>query len=213
MKLKLTEMRGIQILSVSGGIDDAAFAVLKAGITKIMRSGKNRIVLELAEVSALSDTTAMELATFNKLAKELAGEVVIAAANEALRSQFLGLQFKPTVTAKASVEEALQVFGSPGESPAAGSAEVTALRQELQALKQKLLDGEKGGEIGKLRREHAEFQKANVLLREQIEQMLIARRTPADEPGFLEKIRGLESQLEEAFGKVEQLEAAKAKGP
>ena len=241
MKLKLTESRGIQTLLVSGEVDDAAFAVLRAGITKIMRSGKNRIAMDLSSVPSITAAMAMETAKLNVLAKELAGEIVVAGANPKVRELFESVQVKPLINHRATLAEAIEGFFrplSPKPVPVAAPAPVVAPKpaametptpapapsatqisasKEVAELREELkllkakLLEKEGGGDASLKKDLAESQKHVSLLKRQVEEMVFGRRVPFDEAGHLDRTRVLEGQLEEAYEKITTLEAKAVK--
>lgn len=80
MKLKLKSERDVHILGVAGTLDEKSFAVLHAGITKLFKTGKNKIILDLAEAEVHRPEPLHGLTELNHLARELAGEIVIVGA-------------------------------------------------------------------------------------------------------------------------------------
>ena len=53
MKLELSAQDGVSILTVTGPIDQHKFKVLKAGIVKLFKDGKNKIVLNFNNVEKM----------------------------------------------------------------------------------------------------------------------------------------------------------------
>lgn len=78
MKLTLEKLRELTVLKVAGEISSDELNVLKAGIQKFFRDGKNKIVLDISEVPDLTTPVIREVAILNILAAELAGSVIFA---------------------------------------------------------------------------------------------------------------------------------------
>ena len=52
-------------------------AVLKAGLTKLLQNGKNRIIVHLFDCESLSSDVIRELAILDVFARELSGKIVL----------------------------------------------------------------------------------------------------------------------------------------
>lgn len=110
MKLKLEVVRDINVLVASGPIEPANFAVLKAGIKKLFKDGKNKIILELPDSSTLSTAILREFAVMNLLASELAGQIILAEISPLTRAKIESFSKPPIVRCFANRAAAVEFF-------------------------------------------------------------------------------------------------------
>src|SRR5690349_18813911 len=87
MKIKLDAEKDVQILVASEGVTVKDVAILRAGVGKLLKMGKNRIALEVVGSDSLPDEVIRDLGVLDNLARELAGRVVIISENAALRKK------------------------------------------------------------------------------------------------------------------------------
>jgi hypothetical protein len=200
VKLSLSQRAGVDILHLDGLATAAELSVLHAGVAKLLRDGRNRIVVELAENSDLSAEILRELARLDLLGRELSGGVLIAGLTDAKIQRKVASFMKPSsLRAFARTEEAIQALTQRPSTPnstdkAATPAEPSADDREKQ--RQTLLARE-GGDVGALRKHIAELESVNRALLEQVRGKLIARQAIPNESAYQERIRTLEARLEE----------------
>jgi anti-anti-sigma regulatory factor len=200
MKLALRQEDTVSILEVSGTVDAKNFAILKAGITKLLRDGKNRIVLSLVDASQLEGEVLRELAIIDVYARELSGKIILASSNEELKESVRAFAKPPVVPILASVELALDYFKKSQPS--------VEEEEDLGALKTKIAEKEKviaaleariklqdPREAKDLRSANAELKEKVALLEKQVNTLTKEKRKPMDEEGFLEKILTLEDTV------------------
>lgn len=207
MKLSLRQEDSVAILEVSGEVDTHNFQVLKAGLTKILRDGKNRIVLSLSDANELESDVLRELAILDVFARELSGKIVLAAESEELREGVKIFAKPPVIPILSSVALALDYFkkSEPKEEeeadPEALKVAVEAKDREIEALKARLaqLDPKVTNELRAL---NAALKSKVNLLEAQVEELMKEKRTPVDAEGFLEKITALEESLKRMQGKA-----------
>ncbi len=77
MKIALRVEQGVAVLAVSGPVSTENFKVLKAGITKLLKDGKNKVILELHEWNDFTTEIIRDLAQLNLIAQELSGKIVL----------------------------------------------------------------------------------------------------------------------------------------
>lgn len=77
MKIALKSEQGVAVLAVSGPVSAENFKVLKAGVTKLLKDGKNKVVLELHEWNDFTTEIIRDLVQLNLLAQELSGKIVL----------------------------------------------------------------------------------------------------------------------------------------
>lgn len=200
MKLSLGQQDGIAVLEVKGAIDIRNFQVLKAGLSKLLRDGRNRIILSLEECDNLDSDVIREIAILNVFARELAGQIMIASSNEALKGSVLNFSKPPVIPILGSVAQGVEFFQKQ-KPDVEESEDAVELRKKLEAkekevealqAKIKLLDP---GEVQKARALAAEANARADMLEEQLEKLLESRKQPVDASGFLAKIEALEETV------------------
>jgi anti-anti-sigma regulatory factor len=200
MKLSLRHEDSVAILEVSGTVDTHNFQVLKAGLTKLLRDGKNRIILSFTDAQELESDVLRELAIVDVFARELSGKIILAAESEELREGVKIFAKPPVIPILSSVALALDYFkkSEPVEEeesdPEVLRAALQAKDQEIAALQARLkqLDPKESNE---LRAVNASLKTKLSLLEQQVEDLTKEKRIPVDAEGFLEKITALEESL------------------
>jgi hypothetical protein len=214
VKLALSAQGGVEILSGSGEVTAREMAVLRAGIAKLLKSGKHRIVLALHGADQLPDELIRELSDFDRLARELAGRVVLADATPALREQLRKLGQPPVITAYATVEEAVRSFAAPDVpahpgtatpgaiAPAAGAAAAAA--GGTAATPSPAAPGTAAGAAPaspavdhEVHKRLSALEEENRALRQQLVQQMALRKTPPNEAAWRSQVEVLEARIEE----------------
>jgi anti-anti-sigma regulatory factor len=200
MKLTLRQDESVAILEVAGAIDSHNFLVLKAGVTKLLKDGKNRIVLSLLDATELQGDVIRELAIIDVFARELSGKIIIASTSKELKENVKQFSQPPIIPILSSLEQALDFFRR-AQSAAEDEEDVASVRKRLEAktleaeslaARLKQLDPK---EVSDLRASNAELKGQLQLLQEQVDQLLREKRIPGDVEGFLEKIDALEATV------------------
>jgi len=200
MKLNLRHEDSVAILEVSGAVDSHNLNVLKAGITKLLQDGKNRIVLYMLDATELQGDVIRDLAIIDVYARELAGKIILVSPSKELKESVKLFAKPPVVPILSSLEQALDFFKKAGpqgedeEESGELKVQLEAKIKEIQSLEARLkrLDP---SEIQNLRALNAQLKTKVTFLEEQIEQVLKERRNPSDAEGFLEKITALEESV------------------
>jgi anti-anti-sigma regulatory factor len=202
MKLALRQEDGCSILQIQGNVDVHNFAVLKAGLSKLLQNGKNRIVLEIQDSKDLSGEVIRELAILDVFARELSGKLVIVSPSQDLKEKVLAFAKPPVVGILQSLPKALDYLkgldGEPGEESGGSPEEMKAQLEEktrrAAALEAqlKLVDPTA---VQRLRQENAELKSKVALLEGQVNELASLRRQPVDGGGFLEKCEALEETV------------------
>jgi hypothetical protein len=206
MKLGLGEENGVCVLTGTGEISDHDVQVLKAGLTKLFSSGKNRIVVHITQATVVPPEMSREIAKLDQVARSRGGRVVVS-----LPAGLPGL--------RASVEEAaapadIEVFDSKEAAVkklrategglaavAAAPAKAPPENPQFKAdIRQKELT-----ESGDLRKRIEVLEKQNELLIDQLKAALQARRVPPGDVALRSEISALEE-------KIQQLLTAKQTG-
>lgn len=218
MKLRLSDKDGIQVLEVIGPITVETFRVLKAGITKLFRSGKNKMILSFAQCEEIETAVIRDLSDLNLSARELAGEIVLGAVKPDLKTKIDISAKPPGVIAFPTMEEAFafitkkkkEKIEDAGETPAplippvpplsGASAPAGVPTEEVEQLKAKIKELE-AGELHLLRTENKVLKDENDAFKALINNTLIQRREPPDAESYRSRIKELETQLEQAVDK------------
>lgn len=200
MKLTLRQVDSVSILEASGPVDAHGFQVLKAGVTKLLKDGKNRIVLSLVDATTLQGDVIRELAIIDVYARELAGKIILASSNLELKESVKQFSRPPIIPILSSTEQALEYFRQ-SVPEAEDEEETSSLRKQLEAktkeieslnTRLKQLDPR---EVSSLRASNAELKAKVTMLQDQVDQLLKEKRSPSDVEGFLEKIVALEDSV------------------
>lgn len=163
--------------------------VLRAGLVKILKTGKNKIVLELPKNESLPSEVIRELASFDIMARELAGRLVLAGITPGLKTKIEVFAMPPVILTFESREKAVEFFVAPPAPeplPTAPAQAAEALPDEQSSFKIRA----------------QELEQENKFLKEQIILTTIARRPPSDEAAYLEKIRHLEAKIEKMLNEA-----------
>lgn len=224
MKIKLSNQGEIQILSTSEAITIQDIKVLKAGVGNLFKNGKNKVIVEIAPGTSLPSEVLRELAVLDIFARELAGKIVVSGINEQTKKQIEAYGRPPIVHCFVTREEALAAFkpepkpepkaeakpatekaqapaaAAPAPAAAAPAASSTgdtsAADAEIQKLREQIKNAE-AGELGALRKKVAQLEEENATLKAQIITLFTARATAPDNASLEEKIKALETKLEE----------------
>lgn len=211
MQIKLSREKDVHILTVSGTIAERDASVLKAGLTKLLKDGKNKIILELLQPQGLTPLILKELATLNALARELSGSILLAGVDALTRAKIESLSTPPVIQCHESRAHALAAMAQPVVAPGAppasatGTRPVDVLTQEIEELR-KQLRAKESGELETLRKNAATATERIQVLEQQLESLILTRRLPPDLAAHLERMKTLEAQNEELLLKIRVLE-------
>jgi anti-anti-sigma factor len=201
VKISLKEESGVTILSVAGGVDTHGTEVLKAGISRLFQSGKNRIVLNLEDATEIAGEALRELAILDVFARELSGKIVLVATQPSLKESVRQFARPPVIPIASSVSQALEVFAQVTEADAADPETVLALvkraekaEREAAALREELARLDTRA-VGELRAANEKLKAQVAILEGQVEELTRAGRTPPGGEAFLEKIAALEDSV------------------
>ena len=207
MKISLRQEGHASILDIEGEIDVHNFTVLKAGLTKLLGNGKNRIVLHIVGGDNLSTEVIRELAILDVFARELSGTLVIASGDTILQQKVTAFAKPPVVAILPSVAKAVEYLSDldalegdeAGESIDELQAKVDAQAQEITALKAQVAQAN-SGEAQKLRAENASLKDKLKLLEGQVGDLAGKRLQPTGMEGYQEKIAALEATVKRLGG-------------
>lgn len=130
MKLNLTTEKNITLLSIQGKVDSSQSHVLFAGIKKLLRDGKNKLILCIDPTIELESDHLREIIKLNLIASELAGEIVLFTKNLSILTRIKSFSSPSFLLCFSTKEEALQHF----------QPKVTLLEEPLFKVKKEDLD-------------------------------------------------------------------------
>jgi len=110
VKLVQKEVNNISVLILQDEISDRDVQVLGAGIKKLMMSGKNRIIVELTGVSAMSSGAIRAIGQLDLAARELAGRVLTCGASAPVMKQIEAFATPPIVALFKDLKTAVLEF-------------------------------------------------------------------------------------------------------
>ena len=213
MILKLESQKNVSILIAKGAIEKKDVAVLFAGIKKLFRDGKNRLILELPDVSVMSSDDLRELVKLNLLAAELSGEIVLSSIDETTQTRIAGFSSPPFMRCFKTREDALSQFGPKADVNPDGILEkapaptrpisigVTHPETAPPSMKDEFQHKEVH-ELGPLRKQIERLERENRALSEQLQNTLFTYRDPKTNEQWIKKVEYLETALEKLLQKT-----------
>jgi hypothetical protein len=216
MKLTRTQDRGVEILTTSGSIAQRDVQVLSVGVGKLIRDGKNQILLEVSE-SSMPDELIRELMALDLVARELSGRLIVLASRPELRTKIDNFARPMTLASFAERNAALEFFEkmnaaplgpiagagpvetAPGGAPAEAAPSVP--EEQVKQLKEDIRKREID-ELGQLRETIVRLENENQALLAQFQTYFRERRIPPDERAYQQRIQDLESRLEELMDEL-----------
>lgn len=199
MKLQLSQESGINIVTVSDGLDLHSFNVLKAGVTKLFRDGKNKIIIHLVGIDHLPADVIREVAILDLTAKELSGRIAASGVTDSLKQEILAFAKPPVLPIFPSIERAVEFFqrttaALSGDDFSVLKEENNRLQSEIEELK-KQIAAIPVGEIDALRGANKEYSLKNENLLQELNQLMQERRRFASAAALAEQIQVLEETI------------------
>ena len=226
MKLHLSQDRGIQILSATGPVELRDIQVLGAGVRKLIRDGKNQIILETNE-PVMPDDLIRELMSLDLVARELSGRLVLVTASAELKTKIENFARPMTLEAFPDRGLALNFFEkinaaplgpipgvegpAPAAPPEASPAPATQVTQpaqgspepeeQIKQLKEEIRQRELK-DLGQLRETISRLENENKALLDQFKTYFRERRNPPDERAYQQRIADLEARVEQLMDEM-----------
>lgn len=206
MKIKLVAHKDVPVLVISEDLPAEKIPVLKAGLKKLLCTGKDRIILELSGVQSLAPQAIIEVGRFHELAKELSGKIILVSRSPEVVRVIAEAHVSSLMPVLMSLDEAVDVLLQSTKAQAEEDIDGMRLLKERekqvrdeiakmgannQALEAKL-KGMSDAEIKKLRYEKREFARRIKILESQLEKFPRARKSAPLKPEFEAKLRALE---------------------
>jgi hypothetical protein len=199
LKLKLDQFEGFHQLHILSELKPDEHKILYAGLTKLLKEGKNRIFLIFYSNKELAPEITESFKKLNLLARELAGEIAIIAKDPSLVEHIKKQALDQKIFVFPSVNDAIQFIKN--KEPKSQEAElILKLKTELAQRS--------SGELGKLKKENESLKSENKMLLSRINQMIEERQRGFDSQALLEKIQVLEHQLTELLLNQQTKESA-----
>lgn len=188
MMLKLDSKEGVTILVVQSSITSRHLPILKAGLTKLIKSGKLSIVLDLMglkETDLPTEADRKEILSYRQYAQSLGGQLLVA-------SPIVGIGHATTL------EAAVKTFGTLLANLQAKEkqllAEYEALKKRKETLDDKL-QSLVGDDIKTLRRENSVLKKSVKALEDQVTHYFKIRSNPMDLASVKTKLATVQATL------------------
>lgn len=125
MKLRMEAVKDISVLIAEGAMTPENFAVLRAGVKKLFKDGKNKIILELPDSAAFTPVVLREFASLNLIAAELSGSIVLAKIAPLTRAKIEAFAKPSAVRCFGDRAAAVEFFHPPGAEEIPNSAPTT----------------------------------------------------------------------------------------
>jgi hypothetical protein len=200
MKLTMALQDGVAILTGTGPVSAKDVQILRAGLAQLLKSGRNRVALVLpSEGDRIPPDLLREISTFDVLARELSGRIVLAGVSPAFRDQLSRFALPPVITCFETLEGAIRSFGS----------------GPLDRGKEESKDGAGAPPVlvpppvnsgDAVQRRLAQLETENALLREQLRTALLHRRQPATVEAQQAQVRALEGQIEDLMNYIQTIQ-------
>lgn len=161
MKAGLSEEQGISILALSEDVTPVNAPVLRSGLTKLLKSGKNKIILDLTKTGKIAGSVLEEIIHIDFIAKQLNGSVILVGRGDLIQEIIKKLPGKITVKYFSTIDAAFDAFGGKHRSMVNFTNEelenhLTALKAENTALKERAAK-QSADEIKRYRIENAQI--------------------------------------------------------
>lgn len=200
MKLELDHHENIAILNVSGEVDARQGEILLAGVKRLLRDGKNKILLVMKEVKSIDPDALRELAVLNITAKELSGRIAIV--HRQSDDTFANFSSPPVIDLFHERDEATEFLKNyVQEADQQDDDYIPALKEKIFERDKKIRALEKQLEIvsaenvAGLREENARLKKQNEILQTRTFDMIGENRLPRDAESLKLKIKALERSV------------------
>lgn len=213
MKLKLTSHESVECLQIVPPMESHDTKVLRAGVSKLLRDGKSRILIDVSQANPLPKDLVLDLEELHAIAHELGGSVALAGIqppspptgklpvfpkpDEAIRFLRGGAPVR-----KAGVAEPSQAAApapsvqAPATQPAAASSSATKALSAEDPRKARIHSEQ--GELGKVRSELEKLKLEHNATLTRLADMLVERKQSSGLEVLKKKVEELEAELAQA---------------
>lgn len=212
MKLNLASRSNIYTLSVGGELKDHDSQVLRAGIQKLLKDGRHRIIVDVKEVSVVSPQSIRDLCELNSIAQELQGEIVLSGVTPALRNRVEAYSRPPVLLMFNSNEAAFRHQQGkieewekpPASSSSRSSASSLSSEPATRPASPEPPSHKDVLEATHLRKQLEEARESNRMLKENLRRIVFERKNPVELKAYQQKIDYLEKRLADKMGIKDQ---------
>ncbi len=204
MKLKLSQEKKVTTLEVTEDITFQNVSVLKAGVVKLLQTGKNRIILNLSGVQAVPMDVIQEIIKLHLTATELGGEIVLVGKGDLVKQAIVSFAKPPPIRYFSTPNAAMEALVETGDAklPKGTLAsetellknEIKKLQTENESLRAKL-QGKKADDIKAIQKENAEIKKEMLRMEQEVTRLQKERKKPFDSASMQQRIDELEATL------------------
>ncbi len=189
MKLKLSNDKDVAILDVMEEVSAQNVSVLRAGIQKLLQSGRNKIIINLSEAQRLDIETIKDIIKLHMAAVELKGDIMLVGQGDLIRQAIKtfsappGIKFfearEAAIAAMSESDTAVAAvdYSAGGDPHGKLKQQVAKLEAENKALKAKVTLAI-ADELRKLRFENGIFQTQLWALEEHLHVIRKERKKP-----------------------------------
>ncbi|HRK02893.1 MAG TPA: hypothetical protein PLH57_09525 [Oligoflexia bacterium] len=212
MKIKLREQNGISVLEVTGDTTAHDIDVLRAGLKKLLASGKNRLILDITSADKVTPALVDEIVRFHSLAAEHSGSVVLVGKGDLIREASVrtgstGIRYFASVDAARGAFDSVETIKVDPRTAYKDLSldDLKKVHADVQLKNQTLQNKVKdldGGDYKKLVQENALFARLIPIYNARLAELKKYQTAePASSPAFQEKIAKVEAYLEDFLKK------------
>ncbi len=224
MKLRMEDKVGVRILHIEGAVDAHQFSVIRAGMVKILKNGKNKILVNFESSANVDQDAIRQVSELNAAARELSGEIVLVMSDPKMRGLVENFSKPPLVMCFSAVQEGLDHFNK-SKAKAAPEPEDAATKNDEELLKQ---NQTLKSEVEQLRKQLTETSKGEAKnakdestrskgllekLEIDIEKLQSGRRVAPDAETYEAKIGQLEGRIHQLVEELKTHQNDKPKSP
>ena len=207
MKLTLEHNKGISVLHVKEDVDIHSVKVLNAGVTNLLKSGKNRIILNMIDVKKLPVEALVEALSLHKLASELGGSIYMVGQGDKIKEALKSIPNPPAVKYFSTPEAALVAFQEELKNEKAATS--NASEDELKKIYEKLkaensllkskTQGRNNASLKQLQKDNKQLQVKIKILEDQVALLTKEKKKPYELESIQSKIKELEKVITETL--------------
>ena len=194
MKISLKQKKDINILSISGKISSKNIAVLRVGITKLLKEGKNNIILSFKNIEKQQDAIKgiiKAIINLETMLKELNGKIVLNGLSKDILNKISSIQTENKIENFDKINRAIESFDQ--KEKRYSDIEKDKL---IKRLKKRIEELEKDIDK-KFNKKIKELESIVHNLQERIVTFLEERRIPPNHESYKKNIETLEKTISE----------------
>ena len=220
----MEDKAGVRILHIEGAVDSHQFSVIRAGMVKILKDGKNKILVDFESSANVNQDAIRQVTELNASARELSGEIVLVFSDPKMRVLVENFSKPPLVMCFGSVQEGIDHFNrsrtksapEPEDHSSQTDEELLkqnqALKSELEQLRKQLADSAKG-EAKSAKDESTRSKGLLEKIEHDLEKLQAGRRLAPDAETYEAKIGQLEGRIHQLVEELKTHQNDKPKSP